>query len=69
MVDELQAIAQERGVHLGAIALAWVRTRDAVLAPVNSVRTVEQLEVLLASVGVTLSCAEIERLDTAARRP
>ena len=62
MLDEL---ADERGVALGTLALAWLRTRATVAAPIASARDVAQLEDLLAVAEVTLDDDEVARLDAA----
>ncbi|APU16607.1 MULTISPECIES: aldo/keto reductase [Actinoalloteichus] len=61
-VKELAAVARDRGVALGAVALAWVRAQPGVVAPVASARTRDQLDLLLSSVDVTLTPEELDRL-------
>jgi len=43
VVDALEAVATAHGVRPAAVALAWLRTRPAVVAPIASARTPEQL--------------------------
>jgi aryl-alcohol dehydrogenase-like predicted oxidoreductase len=47
------------------VALAWLRTRPGVAAPLASARTPEQLPALLASAALDLSPDETEMLDKA----
>lgn len=61
----LQQVADGRGVSMAAIALAWLRTRPAVVAPIASARTVEQLVDLLPMADVELDAAEESALDAA----
>jgi aryl-alcohol dehydrogenase (NADP+) len=61
----LDAIAADRGVEQATVALAWLRTRPNVVAPLASARTVEQLPALLASVQLDLTADEAEALDKA----
>ena len=61
----LDAIAADRGIEQATVALAWLRTRPNVVAPLASARTVEQLPALLASVQVDLTADEAEALDKA----
>ena len=61
--DALETIAESRGVRPATVALAWLRTRPGVIAPVVSVRSVGELPALLASAGLELDAAEREELD------
>jgi len=61
----LDAIAADRGIEQATVALAWLRTRPNVVAPLASARTVEQLPALLASVQLDLTADEAEALDKA----
>jgi aryl-alcohol dehydrogenase-like predicted oxidoreductase len=47
------------------VALAWLRSRPQVAAPLSSARTVDQLPALLASASLDLAADEIEALDKA----
>lgn len=61
----LDKVAQARGVPVPAVALAWLRTRPGVVAPIASARTVAQLEALLPMATLTLSEDEAGRLTAA----
>jgi aryl-alcohol dehydrogenase-like predicted oxidoreductase len=61
----LDAIAADRGVHQATVALAWLRTRPNLVAPLASARTVDQLPALLASATLDLTADEVEALDKA----
>ncbi|MFI8996848.1 aldo/keto reductase [Streptomyces sp. NPDC053542] len=63
VVDEVRAVAEERGVSMAQIALAWVRDRPAVTSVILGARTVEQLDDNLAAAGLRLSDEERDRLD------
>jgi aryl-alcohol dehydrogenase (NADP+) len=67
VLETLDDIAHEHNVSLGAVALAWLRTRPHVVAPIASARTVEQLEQILPSADLELSDEEAERLTEAGR--
>jgi aryl-alcohol dehydrogenase-like predicted oxidoreductase len=67
VLETLDDIAHEHDVALGAVALAWLRTRPHVVAPIASARTVEQLEQILPGAGLELSDEEAERLTEAGR--
>jgi aryl-alcohol dehydrogenase-like predicted oxidoreductase len=47
------------------VALAWLRARPQVAAPLASARTVEQLPALLAAASLDLATDEIEALEKA----
>jgi aryl-alcohol dehydrogenase (NADP+) len=61
----LDAISAERGVTPAAVALAWLRTRPNVAAPLASARTVDQVGPLLAAAALDLSADETSALDKA----
>jgi aryl-alcohol dehydrogenase-like predicted oxidoreductase len=63
MLAALDEIAAAHDTEVAAVALAWLRQQDTVLAPIASARTPEQLEPLIASVSLTLSDDELARLS------
>jgi len=65
VVDELERVAAGHGVRPAAVALAWLRTRPAVVAPIASARTPEQLAELLPMVTLELGEDELARLEAA----
>jgi len=64
VVDALEAIASGHGVRPAAVALAWLRTRPAVVAPIASARTPEQLADLLPMATLELTSDELARLES-----
>ncbi len=65
VVDAVSAAAAELGVVPAAVALAWVRDRPGVTAPVVGARTLDQLQVTLTAERVTLSAEIRAALDEA----
>ncbi len=65
VIDAVQKIAEERGVSMAEIALAWVTDRPAVTSTILGARTVEQLETNLRAADLHLSAAETAALDAA----
>lgn len=63
----LDEIAQDRGLDVATVALAWLQGQPTVTAPLASARTVEQLDALLATLTVALSADELARLSAASR--
>jgi aryl-alcohol dehydrogenase-like predicted oxidoreductase len=61
--DALETIAFERGVRPAAVALAWVRTRPGVVAPIVSARTAEALSTIIAAASLDLTDGERAALD------
>jgi len=61
----LDAVAAERRTTVAAVALAWLRTRPAVVAPIASARTPEQLAELLPFASLRLTAAEVAKLNAA----
>jgi aryl-alcohol dehydrogenase (NADP+) len=65
IIDAVQNVAQERGVSMAEVALAWVAGRPAVTSVILGARTDEQLDTNLRAAGLRLSAEEIGVLDTA----
>jgi aryl-alcohol dehydrogenase (NADP+) len=65
ILHALDAIAAQRGTAVAAVALAWLRARPSVVAPIASARTPEQLAELLPSVSMRLTDDEVASLDAA----
>ncbi len=63
VITELREIAAGHDVAPAAAALAWLRSRPTVVAPIASARTVEQLPALLDGASLNLSSEEVTRLD------
>lgn len=58
-----QAVATGRDTTLAQIALAWLLSKPVVTAPIIGASKLEHLEQAVEAVGVTLTEAEIERLE------
>jgi aryl-alcohol dehydrogenase-like predicted oxidoreductase len=61
--DGLAVLAEEAGIPLVHLALAFVLAHPAVTAPIIGPRTMEQLETQLDAAGVTLSADVLDRID------
>jgi aryl-alcohol dehydrogenase-like predicted oxidoreductase len=61
--DALAQLAQERGLTLIQLALAFVLNHPAVTAPIIGPRTMEHLESQLAAADVVLDDAVLDRID------
>jgi len=61
IVEQLGAIAAERGVSRAAVGLAWVRKHPAVTAPIVGATKPQHLEDALASLDVVLTPDEIQQ--------
>ncbi|GAA1616540.1 aldo/keto reductase [Actinoplanes couchii] len=59
----LDDVAAAHGVAPATVALAWLRGRPQVAAPIASARTVDQLPALIASATVELTAGERAALD------
>ncbi|HEX5908910.1 MAG TPA: aldo/keto reductase [Thermoleophilaceae bacterium] len=68
VLEALDEVAGAHGVPPAAVALAWLAAQDTVLSPIASARTTEQLDDLLAFVGLELSGDELDRLTAASAR-
>jgi aryl-alcohol dehydrogenase-like predicted oxidoreductase len=69
LIDELIAVGKGHNANAAAIALAWVRSRPGVAAPVVGVRTLAQLDANLSALDVVLSVDEITKLDALSLPP
>jgi aryl-alcohol dehydrogenase (NADP+) len=65
VIDAVQGIAEERGVSMAEVALAWVTARPAVSSTILGARTVKQLEANLRAARLHLTAAQTAALDAA----
>ncbi|MGO9499992.1 MAG: aldo/keto reductase [Streptosporangiaceae bacterium] len=65
VIDAVQKVAEDRGVSMAEVALAWVTDRPAVTSTILGARTLEQLDVNLRAAGLHLSETETAALDAA----
>lgn len=65
VVDTLVSVADELKVEPATAALAWLRSRDNVVAPVASARNTKQLPALMASAALELSDEQLQILNAA----
>lgn len=63
VVDALVSVAEELNVEAATVALAWLRSRDDVVAPIASASSVEQLPALMASATLELSNEQLQILN------
>ncbi len=63
VIDEVRAIADERGWSMPQVALAWLVDRPMITSVILGARTLEQLEDNLGAAGRHLDAAERDRLD------
>jgi aryl-alcohol dehydrogenase-like predicted oxidoreductase len=63
VVETVRAIADDRGVSMAQVALAWLVDRPAVTSVILGARTTSQLDDNLAAAGLHLSDEETARLD------
>jgi aryl-alcohol dehydrogenase-like predicted oxidoreductase len=68
VLDTAEDIAREHGVAPAAVALAWLRGRPGVAAPIASARTVDQLTPLMAFTRVELTASQRSALDDVSAR-
>lgn len=61
----LDEVAAETGATLAQIALAWISAQPGLTAPIASATSVAQLEELLPAMNLTLTPAQLDKLDAA----
>ena len=64
----VDAISADRDVHPATVAIAWLLSRDGVVAPIASARDPEQLDPILQAVAFPLTLKERDALDVASAR-
>jgi aryl-alcohol dehydrogenase-like predicted oxidoreductase len=62
MLAALDEVAGAHDTEVAAVALAWLRQQETVLAPIASARNTDQLKPLLDSMSLTLGDEELARL-------
>ncbi len=65
VIDAVQRIAEDRGVSMAEVALAWVTDRPGVTSTILGARTLEQLDTNLQAAGLHLTSQETASLDAA----
>jgi aryl-alcohol dehydrogenase (NADP+) len=65
VIDAVQKVAEDRGVSMAEVALAWVTGRPAVSSTILGARTTDQLQTNLRAAGLRLTPDETAVLDAA----
>ena len=65
VIDAVQKVAEDRGVSMAEVALAWVTGRPAVSSTILGARTTDQLQANLRAAGLRLAPEETAVLDAA----
>jgi aryl-alcohol dehydrogenase-like predicted oxidoreductase len=68
LVANLETIAQEKGVTVAQLALAWVLSRGADVVPIPGTKRRKWLEENVASITITLSHVDVAALESAVPR-
>jgi aryl-alcohol dehydrogenase (NADP+) len=68
VLNVVEEIASARGVEMATVALAWLRGRPDVVAPIASARTLDQLPALLAAATTELTAEETTALNEVSAR-
>lgn len=63
IVDVVERIANERGVPMAQVSLAWLLSKRDVAAPIIGATKLQHLDDALGALDVTLSASEIEALE------
>nr|WP_115796234.1 MULTISPECIES: aldo/keto reductase [Halorussus] len=63
VLDEVEAIAEEKGATPAQVSLAWLLAKDVVDAPIVGPRSLDHLEENVAALDVSLTNEEVERLE------
>ena len=65
VLEALDEVAAAHGTTVAAVALAWLRARPKVVAPIASARTTEQLREILPAATLELTPEEVAQLSVA----
>ncbi len=63
IVDRIEEVAKQRGIPMIQVALAWVRSKTPVLAPIVGFTDPNQIDGALGSLDVSLTAEEIKYLE------
>lgn len=63
IIDVMQPIAQEKGISVAQLALAWLLHQPAVTTVIIGAKNTEQLQDNLRSIDVKLTAEELQKLD------
>lgn len=69
VIEVLHLMAQEKGVSVAQLALAWLLHQPAVSTVIIGVKKMEQLQDNLAAINVTFTVEELQKLDEVSRLP
>jgi len=69
IIDVLGEIAQQHGVSVAQVALAWVRLQKGVTSTIIGAKNIDQLNDNLKSTEVVLSADELKRIDEISALP
>jgi aryl-alcohol dehydrogenase-like predicted oxidoreductase len=65
VIEALDEVARAHGAEIATVALAWLAAQPTVTAPIASARTTAQLPALLAVADLTLTDADLAKLNEA----
>jgi aryl-alcohol dehydrogenase-like predicted oxidoreductase len=65
-VEALRPIAEQRGITLAQMSLAWLMQQPAVASPILGVRTIEHLRSAVQSLSIRLTQEDLDRIDEVA---
>jgi aryl-alcohol dehydrogenase-like predicted oxidoreductase len=68
-VDAMRPLAEERGVSVAQIALAWLLSRPAVTTVIIGAKSMDQLRDNIAATRVQLSDGDLKKLDEVSQLP
>ncbi|WP_317215902.1 aldo/keto reductase [Gluconobacter sp. GP1] len=63
VVDNLEKMAQARGISMGQMALAWLLSKPSVTAPIVGTTTVNHVKEAVSALDIVLSAEEVEALE------
>lgn len=64
IVDAVGAVAQARGISRAQVALAWLRSKPVVTAPIVTASSTTHIDDAVASLGITLRDEELLALES-----
>jgi aryl-alcohol dehydrogenase-like predicted oxidoreductase len=67
ILDGLEKVSKHKNASFAQVALAWLRTRPSITAPIASATSVTQLEDLLGSLALEFTLEEVQILNEASR--